>query len=157
TNGSYSHYKADFGGGARKVNQKVFSLTYFMQNSFDLGKGWKAELSGLYISPSVWQGVVKSKAMGYVDVGFMKTVLAGKGTVRAVWSDIFGTMKWGGNTNFAGVNSVFRGNGELRQVKINFSYRFGSNTVKAARQRATGIEEDNKRANTTGGQGGIGQ
>lgn len=157
TNGSYSHYKADFGGGARKVNQKVFSLTYFMQNSFDLGKGWKAELSGLYISPSVWQGVVKSKAMGYVDVGFMKTVLAGKGTVRAVWSDIFGTMKWGGNTNFAGVNSVFRGNGELRQVKINFSYRFGSNTVKAARQRATGIEEENKRANTTGGQGGIGQ
>src|SRR5688572_28974131 len=115
TNSSYSHYKADFGEGDRKVNQKVFSFTYFMQNTLDFGKGWKGELSGLYISPSVWQGVIKSESMGYVDIGFMKTVLKGKGTIRGVWSDVFGTMKWGGSTNFAGVNSVVRGNGELRQ------------------------------------------
>ena len=157
TNGAYSHYKANFGEGDRKVNQEVFSMTFFMQNSYDFGKGWKGELSGLYISPSVWQGVVKSKAMGYVDIGFMKTVLKGKGTFRAVWSDIFKTMKWSGSTNFAGTNSVFSGNGEMQQVKLNFSYRFGSNTVKAARQRKTGIEDENKRANTTGGQQGIGQ
>ncbi len=157
TNGAYSHYKANFGEGDRKVDQEVFSMTLFMQNSYDFGKGWKGELSGLYISPSVWQGVVKSKAMGYVDIGFVKSVLKGKGTFRAVWSDIFKTMKWGGSTNFAGTNSVFSGNGEMQQVKLNFSYRFGSNTVKAARQRNTGIEEENKRANTTGGQGGIGQ
>ncbi len=157
TNGAYSHYKANFGEGDRKVNQEVFSMTFFMQNSYDFGKGWKGELSGLYISPSVWQGVVKSKAMGYVDIGFMKTVLKGKGTFRAVWSDIFKTMKWGGSTNFAGTNSVFSGNGEMQQVKLNFSYRFGSNTVKAARQRKTGIEDENKRANTSGGQQGIGQ
>lgn len=157
TNGAYSHYKANFGEGDRKVNQEVFSMTFFMQNSYDFGKGWKGELSGLYISPSVWQGVVKSKAMGYVDIGFMKTVLKGKGTFRAVWSDIFKTMKWGGSTNFAGTNSVFSGNGEMQQVKLNFSYRFGSNTVKAARQRKTGIEDENKRANTSGGQQGMGQ
>jgi hypothetical protein len=157
TNGSYSHYKADFGKGDRKVDQKVFSMTLFMQNSYDFGKGWKGELSGLYISPSVWQGVIKSSTMGYVDIGFMKTVFQGKGTVRAVWSDIFKTMKWGGTTDFAGVHSEFSGHGEMQQVKLNFSYRFGRNTVKAARQRSTGIEDENKRANTTGGQGGIGQ
>ena len=54
-NSNYSHYVADFGGGDRKVDQSVFSLTYFMQNSFNLGKGWTGELSGLFISPSVWQ------------------------------------------------------------------------------------------------------
>lgn len=158
-NSSYSIYKADFGGGDRKVNQKVLSLTYFMQNSYDFGKGWKGEISGLYISPSVWQGVIKSKSMGYIDIGFQKAMLKGKGTLRAVWSDIFGTMKWGGTTNFAGVNSRFNGNGELRQVKINFSYRFGSNTVKAARQRHTGLEDESKRAASGGaGQsGGPGQ
>lgn len=157
TNGSYSHYKANFGEGDRRVDQEVFSMTFFMQNTYDFGKGWKGELSGLYISPSLWQGVFKSKSMGYIDAGFVKTVLNGKGTFRAVWSDIFRTMKWGGSSNFAGVLSHVGGNGEMQQVKLNFSYRFGSNTVKAARQRNTGIEDENKRANTTGGQGGIGQ
>jgi iron complex outermembrane recepter protein len=148
-----SIYKADFGGGDRKVNQKVLAFTYFMQNSFNLGKGWKGEISGLYISPSVWQGVIKSEAMGYIDMGFQKTVFKGKGTVRGVLSDVFKTMKWAGRTNFAGVDSRFSGNGEMQQVKLNFSYRFGSNTVKAARQRNTGIEDENKRANSGGGTG----
>ncbi len=153
-NSSYSHYVADFGGGARKVNQKVFAMTYFMQNSFKLGKGWTGELSGLYISPSVWGGVIRSEAMGFVDAGLLKTIFGGKGTIRAVVSDVFKTMKWGGKTNFAGVNSTFNGHGELQQVKLNFSYRFGSNTVKAARQRNTGIDEESKRANSS--QGGPG-
>lgn len=55
------------------------------------------------------------------------------------------------------MNSTFNGHSELRQVKLNFSYRFGSNTVKAARQRNTGIEDENKRANSDGGQQGPGR
>ena len=152
-NSSYSLYKADFGGGDRIVNQKVFAFTYYMQNSFNLGKGWKGEISGLYISPSVWQGFVKSESMGYIDVGFQKAMLKGKGNLRAIWSDVLGTMKWGGTSEFSGVSGSFHGHGELRQVKLNFSYRFGSNTVKAARQRNTGIEDENKRANSSGGNG----
>jgi hypothetical protein len=62
-------------------------------------------------------------------------------------------MKWGGTSDFSGVSGSFHGHGELRQVKLNFSYRFGSNTVKAARQRNTGIEDENKRANSSGGNG----
>ena len=155
-NTNYSHYIADFGGGSRKVDQSVFALTWFMQNSFKLGKGWTGELSGLYISPSVWQGVIKSKAMGYVDAGLQKQLFKGKATVRAVVSDVFQTMKWGGTTNFAGVNSSFNGHGEMPTFKLNFSYRFGSNQVKAARQRKSALEEETKRANQTG-QGGIGQ
>ena len=42
-NSSYSMYKADFGGGNRNIDLKVFALTYFMQNAFKLGKGWTAE------------------------------------------------------------------------------------------------------------------
>ena len=151
TNSSYSHYKADFGED-RNIDLKVFAFTYFMQNSFDFGKGWKGELSGLYISPSVWQGVIRSDAMGYVDIGFQKTLFKGKGTFRGVWSDIFKTMQWGGHSDFP-VHSEFSGHGEMQQVKLNFSYRFGSNTVKAARQRNTGIEDESKRANSGGGNG----
>jgi len=152
-NSNFSHYVADFGGGARKVDQSVFSLTYVMQNSFKLGKDWTGELNGLYISPSVWQGVIRSNAMGSVDVGLQKTIFGGKGNVKASVADIFKTMKWGGYSDFAGIRGSFSGHGEFPQFKLNFSYRFGSNEIKAARQRKSAIEEENKRVNSGGGTG----
>lgn len=152
-NSNFSHYVADFGGGNRKVDQQVFALTYYMQNTFKLGKGWTAELSGLYISPSVWQGVIRSSTMGSIDAGLQKTVFKTKGTFRLAVSDIFKTMKWSGKTNFAGVNSSFNGHGEQPQVKLNFNYRFGNSQVKAARQRKSAIEDEKKRAENGGGNG----
>ncbi len=153
TNANYSHYQADYGAGKRKVNLKVPSLTFFMQNSFNLGKGWTGEISGLYISPSVWQGVIKSKAMGNVDMGLSKTLFKGLGTVKVAVSDVFQTMKWGGTSDFTGVYSTFKGQGEMPQFKLNFNYRFGNNQVKAARQRKSAVEEETKRTENSGGMG----
>ncbi len=153
-NSSYSMYKADFGGGNRNIDLKVFALTYFMQNAFKLGKGWTAELSGQYFSPSVWQGTIKSRGMGYVDAGFQKTVLKNKGNLKVSMSDIFKTMKWGGTSDFAGVKSEFTGHGEMPQLKINFNYRFGNSQVKAARQRKSAAEEESKRTQQSSGMGG---
>ncbi len=150
-NTNFSHYKADFGGANRVVDQQVLAMTYYMQNSFKLGKGWTAELSGLYISPSIWQGFFKSKSMGTVDAGFQKTLFKGNATLRTVVSDIFKTMKFKGTSNFTGVKSEFSGHGEFPQFKLNFSYRFGNSQVKAARQRKSAIEEEKKRTEAGGG------
>ena len=60
-------------------------------------------------------------------------------------SDVFKTMKWGGYTDFAGVQQHIQWHGEMPQFKLNFNYRFGSNQVKAARQRKSAIEEETKR------------
>ncbi len=155
-NSNFSHYKADFGGNGRIVDQKVFSVTYYMQNSIDLGKGWKGEVTGLFISPSVWQGFFRTSSMGSVDLGLQKALFDGKANVKFAVSDIFQTMKWSGTSDFAGVKSNFSGQGEMPQFKINFSYRFGNSQVKAARQRKSALEEEKKRAEG-GGQGGIGQ
>lgn len=153
TNANYSHYQADYGEGKRKVNLKVFSVTYFMQNSFNLGKGWTGEISGLYLSPSVWQGIIKSTAMGNVDIGLSKNLFKGAGTIKAAVSDVFQTMKWGGTSDFTGVYSTFRGQGEMPQFKLNFNYRFGNSQVKAARQRKSAVEEETKRTENSGGIG----
>lgn len=153
-NSNYSHYQANFGGGSRNVNLKVFALTYYMQNSFKLGKGYTAELSGLYISPSVWQGTIKSGTMGFIDLGMQKTLLKNKANIKLVASDVFRTMKWSGSTDFAGVQSRFWGGGERPQYKLNFSYRFGNSQVRAARQRKSATEEELKRTQQSGGQMG---
>jgi iron complex outermembrane recepter protein len=155
-NSYYSHYNADFGGGDRKIKQGVFAFTYYMQNSIKFGKGWTGEVSGFYSSPTLWQGVFKSKSMYGIDAGVQKTLFKGKATAKVAVSDIFKTMKWSGETRFAGAFSKANGHWESRQLKLSLNYRFGSNQVKAARQRETGIDAESKRANQTGGQGGIG-
>ena len=62
-------------------------------------------------------------------------------------------MKWGGTSNFTGVNSTFKGHGEIPQFKLNFNYRFGNSQVKAARQRKSAVEEEIKRTDNSGGMG----
>lgn len=151
-NSSYSAYKANFGQG-REVNLDVVSYNVFMQNSLKIGKTWTAELSGFYSSPSIWQGTFKSKSIGGMDIGAQTTVLKGKGTIKATFTDIFKTMRWSGSSDFAGQFLRASGTWESQQFRLNFSYRFGNSQVKAARQRKNALEEENKR---TQGGGGIG-
>lgn len=151
---NYSQYKANFGVG-RSINLKAFTFNIFMQNTFKLGKGYTAELSGWFNSPSIWEGTFKAKSMANVDVGFQKQILKGKGNLKLSVSDVFFTTKWTITNNFAGQQFTGKGNWESRQFKINFSYKFGKNTVKSSRQRSTGTEEENKRAQ--GGGSGLGQ
>lgn len=157
-NSYYSMYKADFGGGDRKIDLDVFALSFFMQNSFNLGKGFKLELSGFYNSPTIWQGTFKSKAIYGIDGGMQKTLFKGKGNLRVALSDMFRLMKFSGSNNFTGQYNEASGRWESRQFKVNFSYRFGNAQVKAARQRKTSIEEENKRSESSGGgMGGSGK
>lgn len=150
-NSYYSMYKADFGGGDRAINLDVFALSFFMQNTFNLGKGFKAELSGFYNSPTIWQGTFKSKAIYGIDGGLQKSLFKGKATAKIALSDMFRIMKWSGSNNFTGQYNEASGRWESRQFKLNFSYRFGSTQIKAARQRKSAIEEENKRTENSGG------
>jgi hypothetical protein len=153
-NSYYSKYKADFGGGNRNISLDVVALSYFMQNSFRLGKGYTAELSGFYNSPTIWQGTFKSISMYSVDGGLQKTLFKGKGNLKLSVSDIFKTLKFKGTVDFTGQQTTASGRWESRQFKVNFNYRFGNSQVKAARQRKAAIEEENKRTQSSGGIGG---
>lgn len=156
-NGSHTIYKAsipDLSGKVRKVDIKVTTLSFFMQNSFKLGKGFTAELSGFYNSPSVWMGSFKSKAIYSIDGGVQKTIFKGKGTVKVAVGDIFNSLKFRGDSDFAGQQNTFYGKPESRQFKLNFNVRFGRTQIKAARQRKTGVEDETKRTESSGGMGG---
>ncbi len=152
-NSYYSEYKANLGGGDRNINLHIAALSFFMQNSFNLGKGYKAELSGFYNSPAVYQGTFRAKSLYSIDGGIQKTILKSKGTLKASVSDMFKTLRFRGNIDFAGQHSTVLANWESRQFKLNFNYRFGNSQVKAARQRKATIDEENKRTQSSGGMG----
>jgi len=148
--GNYSKYKADFGPG-RGVDLDAFGVNVFVQNSLKFAKTWTAELSGFYNSPTVYMGNIKGKSIYNVDAGVSKQLMKGRATVKTSVSDIFHSMRFRGQSNFAGQTTNFNFRQESRQFKLNLTYRFGRNTVKAARQRATGAEDETKRVQQSGG------
>jgi iron complex outermembrane receptor protein len=152
-NSYYSHFKGDIGKG-NKVDLDVVSFNLYAQQTFKLDKNTTAEISSFYSAPSVWQGTLKSKEMWGIDLGLQRTILKGKATVKTSVTDIFKTMSWAGTSNVTGQILQVNGGWESRQFRLNLNYRFGNNQVKAARQRKTGLEDENKR---TQGSGGLGQ
>jgi iron complex outermembrane receptor protein len=153
--GNYSHYKADFGGGNRVVDLDAASFNIYMQHSLKFGKtkDWTAEISGWYNTPAIWEGTFKSKSMWTVDAGLQKNIFKGKANFKVSVSDIFFSMKWSGESNFAGQTTIANGNFESRQFRTSFTWRFGSGTVNAARQRKDASEEEKKRTKSSGGLG----
>jgi hypothetical protein len=147
---NYSKYKADFGTG-RKVDLNAIGFNLFVQNSLKFKKTWTAELSGFFNAPTVYQGSLKGKLMYSVDAGLSKQCLKGKATIKASLSDIFYSQRFRASTDFAGQHTAFAYRQESRMLKLNFSYRFGNNGVKQARQRTSGAEEETKRVQTGSG------
>lgn len=148
----YSHYKADLGPG-KLVDINITSGSVFAQNSFTLGDGYSAEITGNFNAPSVWAGTFRSNAMGSLDAGVQKLLFQKKATVKLGFTDILKTLRWKGKSEFSGSNIVTTGNWESRQVRLNFTYRFGNNQVKQARQRDTGSDEEKKRTEANGSLG----
>ena len=64
-------------------------------------------------------------------------------------------MKWSSTSDYDKQFMRVSGGWESRLFKLALSYRFGNNQVKAARQRNTGADDENKRVQSGGG--GLGQ
>jgi iron complex outermembrane recepter protein len=154
---NYSMYKADFGPN-RKVDLNAFGFVFYAQNSLKFGKTktWTGELTGFYVAPSIQQGAFRSNALWNVDGGLSKQLWKNKATIKASYSDLFNSFHFTGKQEFAGQLSKVNVHWESQQFKLNFVYRFGSNQVKAARNRNIGAEDETKR--TQGDSGfGVGQ
>ena len=147
---NYSTYKADFGAG-RKIDLNAFGFNVFIQHSLKFAKTWTAELSGFYNAPTIYMANFKGKSIYNVDAGISTQILKGKATVKGSVSDVFNTMKFRATSNFAGQVTTLGFKQESQQFKLSLSYRFGSNKVKAARQRTSGAEEELKRVQSGGG------
>ena len=125
------------------LTQETFSL--YGQNNFSLPKNFNLEVSGWYSSPSVWGGTYRTKSLGSLDLAVQKQFMNKRLTARLAFSDVLFTSPWNGRATFP--NLVIRGDGgsDSRQVRFNLSYNFGSEQIKRAQNRNTGLEDEKNR------------
>lgn len=102
-------------------------------------------MSGFYNAPTIYDGNLKGQSIYTMDAGLSKLILKGKGMLKASLSDVFYSMRFYATSDFAGQFTKINYRGESRLLKLNFNYRFGNSSVKAAGQRISGAEEEAKR------------
>jgi hypothetical protein len=112
-------------------------------NTFVLGKGWTAELSG-WINTPTRTAIFISPWIGTVDAGLQKSIRSNL-KARLTVQDAFKTNRWalrGGATGFEQDVSI---RFDSRVAMLNLTYNFGNQQIKSIRQRKTASEEEMQR------------
>ncbi|NEU09243.1 TonB-dependent receptor [Flavihumibacter sp. R14] len=120
------------------------SLIFSAIQSFNLTGNLSAEINSKYESPTVY-GIYSYKAAYNVDAAVSQSLLKNKATLRFRVSDIFNTSANQYSSNYRNLNLHSREKRDSRIAQLSFSYLFGRQTVKGARKRNTGSENEQGR------------
>lgn len=143
---SLNAYRTSFTSQEEKyvpIEQSTLSL--YAQNTFTLFWGLKLEVSGWFSSPSVWGGTYLTNSMGSLNFALQKKFFGDKLSARLSFNDVLYTSPWVADMQFGDLYIAGTGGWESRNVRLNFTYSFGSKQVKSSRKRKTGLEEESKR------------
>ncbi len=142
--GFYNRFKGRLPDG--DVNTGSFGFTWYLSNSFTLGKGYKAQLSS-WGSAATKDALFTTRALGSVDIGFSKTIFKENGSIKITVIDIFNTQRWHQSVAYANQNFSRHRKWESQGLRLQFSWKFGKQTF-AARERNTASEDSNVRIKT---------
>ncbi|UPL50736.1 outer membrane beta-barrel protein [Hymenobacter sublimis] len=116
-----------------------------LNNSLALGHGWSADLNSSYNSREQF-AFQTIRSFGQVGAGVQKQL--GKTLIRLNATDIFYTTPLRVTSRYRVLEESYRSAQDSRVVTASLTYRFGNDKVAAARRRATGAEDEKRRAAT---------
>ena len=126
------------------------SFTLNINNSFTIGKGWTAELSGFYRYKTVEQ-LSLTYPTGQMSIGLAKNnLMKGRAALRLNARDPFNFQYYRGLTKYGTVDISIKNRNDNRQYGVNFTYRFGTSQGQS-RRRASATEDEQRRASAGNG------
>ncbi|RQO75459.1 hypothetical protein DBR43_08920 [Pedobacter sp. KBW06] len=123
-------------------NQQTTFTTSFT-TSFNLPAAVVLDLNGNYQSAMSYGTMLLDPIYGF-NAGLKKSFMDKKISLRLNVSDVFKVQKLVYHSAYAGISTFGLNTSESRVFRLTATYKFGK--VKAAAQRKTGVEEEQKRA-----------
>ena len=139
----YNHFNGNLGGNP--LNNGSVAADLRTNNTFTFKNGWSTELNANYSTGGRYGYMVSEPQWG-LSAGVQKTVMKKKGTIRFNISDIFWTNLPKATITYENYVEYWHAYRDTRVANLSFIYRFGKNTVTAARRRTTASEEERQRA-----------
>ncbi|GAA4923030.1 outer membrane beta-barrel family protein [Mucilaginibacter defluvii] len=122
-------------------NKHAYDFLTQVNQSFNITDKFKAEVNANYETPTYF-GIKNYREQYYFSAGMSHAILHDQGTIRLAMSDIFNTQIDRYDTRFLNLNMRGREKPGTRFVTATFTYRFGNNSLKAARKRTGGSGEE---------------
>jgi len=141
--GAYGINTSDEASG--KFVNKGGSLTVQLNNNITITPTLSAELSGMYFS-GMRQGYFVWQPEGNFSIGLKQQLLNNKMVLSLTINDILFTSNDKGYARYENINYTMFNVRDSRYVNLTLRYNFGSTTVRAARSKSTGIEDETTRA-----------
>jgi outer membrane receptor protein involved in Fe transport len=148
TNVYNNHYKGIY--GTEPIDVQVTSFTGNITNSFTMGKGWSAEVSGWFRSKGA-EGLLIAENMGGANSAISKQILKKKGTIKMGVNDIFNTQQFHGYAKYSVVDVKVDSYRPSRQFNLSFTYRFGKTNIPGERRKTGGASDEQSRVKGGGG------
>ena len=114
---------------SKGTDKKKWVSQISCNNTFSFTKGWVAELAAMYVGPFQY-GSYSTKTMFSSDFGVSKSLLKNKGNLKVGVTDIFNTLNYNKDLNYAGIVTSLKNKPESRFLNITFKYKFGNKNVK---------------------------
>ena len=127
-----------------QLNSSGTYYYFFANNSFQLGNGWKAELSGRYVTDVV-VAQLKIENYGLLNCGVKKSLWDGKASIQLSANDILYTRRGSGIiNNLSNTDADWNSKYDSRSVVCTFSTRFGKASNKQ-KHSSSGSESEQQR------------
>jgi hypothetical protein len=140
--GMYDTNSSDESYGTFNNNKFVYEAQWY--NSVNITSTFSAEMTALYVSPQT-EGYYVAKSMANVSAGLRKTFLKDKLSVSLNANDLFHTFKANMTAKNETMDYHVWVDRDSRWISLSLHYQFGSDKIKDARRRDTGVEDEKQR------------
>ena len=134
------HQQGEAGG--IQINRHTNVHEIEVSNEWQLGKGWRGELTGFFPGRQGW-GQTQNDAIYAIGMGLQKTLFDGKGSIRLKADDIFKTKIMREQTlGIQQVTAFRRREFDSRRIGISVSWRLGKDANARKRRHDSGGAKD---------------
>lgn len=118
---NYNKFKSLIGTDVLDISQVSYLLR--TQHNFNLPKGFKMELVGIYLGPQIW-GMGEVRGFGWVEAGITKSLMKDKLSLSINGGDIFRTQWIRASVNFAAIDTRILQYQNEQSVRFTLRYNF---------------------------------
>ena len=141
-NGFCRSYRSRFMGN--DFRKTFFYANARLSNRFDWGRGWRMQLNSFVVTP-MWYLTRRFKTRGSTDLAIEKSLWNNRSTLTITLNDPFRWNQSRSTLRYGNIDTESLAIPDYRSIRLDFTYRLGSDKVKQSRQRRTGAESINSR------------
>jgi len=124
---------------------KRFSGTLNAQQTFTLPGHITAEAAGVYNTGYIAGLNTRVKGNSQIDLGVQRNLLHDKATLKLAATDLFKANRFNTDSQLNNLLLHTTYLGESRQIRLNFTYRFGNSKVKSQENHESGLKNESQR------------